>query len=156
MTDMFLLVYCQGEYEDYFESPTHMFTDMMSVKQQWEELIAKSAAEDIEYQFLTSKLQELDEYELNKLYGQVVSNEEISFDDFLDNPTDYPKILALFPLEQQEMFFQYQVINARYEQLGGFSREYDNGHFKVDHYGIQPDGSLFLHDTFYNIGDIPC
>ena len=60
MTDMFLLVYCQGEYEDYFESPTHMFTDMMSVKQQWEELIAKSAAEDIEYQFLTSKLQELD------------------------------------------------------------------------------------------------
>ena len=156
MTDMFLLVYCQGEYDDYFESPSYMFTDMMSVKQQWEELIAKSAAEDIEYQFLTSKLQELDEYELDKLYGQVVSNEEISFDDFLDNPTDYPKILALFPLEQQEMFFQYQVINARYEQLGGFSREYDNGHFKVDHYGIQPDGSLFLHDTFYDIGDIKC
>lgn len=154
--DVYILALCSGEYEDYFESPTHMFTDMMSVKQQWEELIAKSAAEDIEYQFLTSKLQELDEYELNKLYGQVVSNEEISFDDFLDNPTDYPKILALFPLEQQEMFFQYQVINARYEQLGGFSREYDKGYFKVDHYGIQPDGSLFLHDTFYDIGDIPC
>lgn len=156
MTDMFLLVYCQGEYDDYFESPSYMFTDMMSVKQQWEELIAKSAAEDIEYQFLTSKLQELDEYELNKLYGQVVSNEEISFYDFLDNPTDYPKILALFSQEHQERFLRYKILNARYEQLGGFSREYDNGYFKVDHYGIQPDGSLFLHDTFYDIGDIKC
>lgn len=154
--DMFLLVYCQGEYEDYFESPSYMFTDMMSVKQQWEELLAKSAAEDIEYQFLTSKLQQLDSYKLDKLYNQVVTSEDVSFDDFLDNPTDYPKILALFSLEQQEMFFQHLVINARYEQLGGFSREYDNGHFKVDHYEVKPDGSLFLHDTFYDIGDIPC
>lgn len=154
--DVYILALCSGEYEYYIESPEYMFTDMMSVKQQWEELIAKSAAEHIEYQFLTSKLQELDEYELNKLYGQVVSNEEISFDDFLDNPTDYPNILALFSQEHQELFLQYKILNARYEQLGGFSREYDNGYFKVDHYGIQPDGSLFLHDTFYDIGDIPC
>ena len=113
MTDMFLLVYCQGEYDDYFESPSYMFTDMMLVKQQWEEIIARTAAEDTEYQFLTSKLQELDGYELHKLYGQVVSNEDISFDDFLYNPTDYPNILALFSQEHQELFLKYKILNSQ-------------------------------------------
>ena len=25
-----------------------------------------------------------------------------------------------------------------------------------DHYGVKPDGELFMYDTFYSIEDIPC
>lgn len=156
MTDMYFLVYCQGEYEDYFESPTHVFTDMVSVKQQWEEIIAKQSAEEVEFQFIVSKLEDFDGYELNKLYCEQNTIKDVDFDDFLENPIHYTQVLAQFTPEQQDMFLTHQVLNARYNQLGGFSREYDMGHYKVDHYGVKPDGELFMYDTFYSIEDIPC
>lgn len=77
------------------------------------------------------------------------------------NETDFSN--PLYHLTEVPEYYKGETLIAQlddfgwgYEQLGGFSRTYDNAYFKLGHYEMQADGRLILHDTFYQIEDIPC
>lgn len=154
--DVYILALCSGEYEDYFESPEYMYFNLSAAKEKWQQLLEKEQADNKEYQVVSDALMEFDEEHLDTVYRQVIGNNIIDFYDFCDNPHSYPYILNKFSKEQQELFLQYIQLDNRYNELGGSSREWDNAYFKLGHYTLKEDGSLFLHDTYYQIGDIPC
>lgn len=156
MTDMFLLVYCQGEYEDYFESPEYMYFNLSAAKDKWSDLILKEQADNAEYDIVSTSLSMYDEEHLDSIFRKVIGTKGVNFYEFMDNPDEHPEILSKFTTEQQEMFLKYFELDNRFNELGGYSREWDIQYFKLVHYTLQEDGSLFLHDTYYQIGDIPC
>lgn len=154
--DVYILSLCSGEYEDYFESPEYMYFSLSAAKDKWSDLILKEQADNAEYDIVSMALSQYDEEHLDEVFHDVIGLNGVDFYDFLDNPLKYPKTLNQFSTEQQNMFLKYSELDNRYNELGGCSREYDAQYFKLGHYTLKEDGSLFLHDTYYDIGDISC
>lgn len=88
MTDMFLLVYCQGEYEDYFESPEYMYFNIQTAKDKWSELILKEQADNVEYDIVSTALSLLDEEHLDKVFRETIKTFDVDFYDFTDQQYD--------------------------------------------------------------------
>lgn len=154
--DVYILSLCSGEYEDYFESPEYMYFNLSAAKDKWSDLILQEQADNAEYDIVSTALSTYDEEHLDSIFRKVIGVTGIDFYDFIDNPDEHPETLSKFTTEQQEMFLKYSELDNRFNELGGYSREWDIQYFKLVHYTLQEDGSLFLHDTYYQIGDIPC
>ena len=154
--DVYILALCSGEYEDYIESPEYMYFNIQTVKDKWSELILKEQADNAEYDIVLTALSLFDEEHLDKVFRETIKTFDVDFYDFIDHPDKYPEVLHKFTNREQEMFLKYSELNSRYERLGGCSREWDIAYYKLGHYELKEDGSLFLHDTFYDIGDIKC
>ena len=154
--DVYILAFCSGEYEDYIESPEYMFFHLSAAKHKQSELILQEKADNKKYDIISMALGRYDEQHLDEVFHETIGFNSVDFYDFLDEPEKYPEVLRKFTTGQQEMFLKFCALNNRYEQLGGFSRTYDNAYFKLGHYEMQADGRLVLHDTFYDTGDIPC
>ena len=152
--DVYILSLCSGEYEDYFESPEYMYFNLSAAKDKWSDLILQEQADNAEYDIVSMAISQYDEEHLDEIFREAIGGYGVDFYDFLGSPNKYPDVLNKLTTEQQEMFLKYSELDNRYNELGGCSREYDVQYFKLGHYALQEDGSLFLHDTYYQIGDI--
>nr|DAE86393.1 MAG TPA: hypothetical protein [Caudoviricetes sp.] len=138
MRDVYIVYSCSGEWEDYIESIVYLVYHKHYAEILLKQLQEEDKRLEQEYRQVYKQLESFEDDDLGDLWLDRV--EDIYFEDFLNEPEQYPNVLSQFTIPEQKRLLEYAQLYKRWEQLGGYM--YDGTNYFIRQYAMSDDGRM--------------
>lgn len=136
--DVYIIYSATGEWEDYHENIQYLTFDKHYAELKLKELRDEEQRFSQEYTLVCQQRESFEDDDLGDLWMSKVK--DLYFEDFLNEPEQYPDVLSRFTTRQQKRLLEYSQVNQRWEQLGGYL--YEDVRYYMRHYTLDYDGKM--------------